>query len=139
MKKPPFTLAAVTVSDRTCEAVFGVPWRSLRQFLQRRGIPYLKIGRRPVVRVDAVLVELEKLAGNGWTDRDIEAAIGDGDGRLPAPVARGEPWSEEMVLRMIREGEELERRGQQWLASNGPGNSDSIVGDPDLRQKVRQI
>jgi hypothetical protein len=139
MKQPPFPLAAVTVSDRTCEAVFGVPWRSLRQFLLQRGISYQRIGRRPVVRVDAVLMELEKLAGHGWTDRDIEAAIGEGDRRLPAPVAHSEPWSEEMLLRMIREGEELERRGQQWLASNGSGNSDSIVGDPDLRRQVRRI
>jgi hypothetical protein len=57
-------------------------------------------------------------------------------GRLPP---RSEPWSEEMLLRQIKEDAALDRRAQQWLESHGPGRSDSIVGDPDLRRKVRRI
>jgi hypothetical protein len=72
---------AVTVSDRTSLAVLGVPWRTLRTFLQERGIPIAKIGRRPVVRLDLVL-----------------AALG---GETAAPVST---WSEDDVLALAASG-----------------------------------
>jgi hypothetical protein len=62
VKAPRPAPAALTVSDRTCEAVFGVNWRTLRTFLQQRHIAYQKIGRRPVVRVDVVLAALDPSA-----------------------------------------------------------------------------
>lgn len=76
MKRPTMAPAAVTVSDRTCEAVLGVPWRTLRAFLQERGIAIPRIGRRPVVRVDAVLAALEgSEARPAWDpDKVVELA-----------------------------------------------------------------
>jgi len=53
--RPELNVAAVTVSDRTCLQVLGVPWRALRAFAKERGIAIGKIGRRPVVVVADVL------------------------------------------------------------------------------------
>ena len=46
---------AVTVTDRTCEQVLGIPWRTLRSWCREHGVAIVHIGRRPVVRVDDVL------------------------------------------------------------------------------------
>jgi hypothetical protein len=52
-------IAPVTVSDRTCVATLGVPWRALRAWCGAHRIPIGRIGRRPCVRVDHVLATLE--------------------------------------------------------------------------------
>lgn len=75
MKRPPLMPAAVTASDRTCIAIFGVPWRTLKAFLELRGIPYGHVGRRPVVRVDLVLAALEGAEHPVWNEQEtIERA-----------------------------------------------------------------
>jgi len=48
-------IAPIIVSDRTCDATLGVPWRALRAWCAARKIPITRIGRRSVVCVDAVL------------------------------------------------------------------------------------
>ena len=67
--------AAVTVSDRTCEAVFGVSWRPLREFAISRGVPIEHIGRRPIVRVADVLAALngDRSASPHWDEEEIVA------------------------------------------------------------------
>ena len=49
------TVAAVTASDRTCVAIFGVPWRTVRALCRKHGITVARAGRRPVVLVADVL------------------------------------------------------------------------------------
>ena len=65
-------VAPATVTDRTCLAVLGVPWRTLRGWLDERGVRYGRIGRRPVVRVDVVLRELDGAeVGRALDDADV--------------------------------------------------------------------
>jgi hypothetical protein len=74
--------AAVTVSDRTCAAVFGVPWRSMRTFCQEHGVQIHHIGRRPVVAASAVIAALEgDAAGSDWSEADLIARIAAGGRR----------------------------------------------------------
>jgi hypothetical protein len=63
--RPPRTQAVtpLCVTDRTCVTIFGVPWTSLRPWLIERGVAIVHIGRRPVVRVDAVLAAIDCNAG----------------------------------------------------------------------------
>jgi len=56
-------IAPLVVSDRTCDAVIGVPWRALRAWCAARKIPVVKIGRRPCVRVDSLLAVMERASG----------------------------------------------------------------------------
>jgi hypothetical protein len=57
------TLAPLYVSDRTSELVLGVEWRSLKAWCTERDVPIHRIGRRPVVAVDAIRCALEGGAG----------------------------------------------------------------------------
>jgi hypothetical protein len=72
-------LAAVPlcVTDKTSVAVFGVPWRTLRAWLDAAGIPYTKIGRRPIVRVDRVLDAIDRMSGAAPRDDWSEQAVVD--------------------------------------------------------------
>lgn len=65
-------VAAVTVSDRTCVAIFGIEWRTLRAWLDENGVPIRRIGRRPVVRIADVLAALEGDAP-AWNEDEIVA------------------------------------------------------------------
>jgi len=82
--------SAVTVSDRTCEAVLGVPWRPLRRWAQEHGIPIYKIGRRSVVPVEAVLRALGLADEPSRGAREAEpydeaAVVADAAKRRPKP------------------------------------------------------
>jgi hypothetical protein len=52
-------VAPIVVTDRTCAAVLGVSWRTLRGWCAEREIPVGHIGRRPCVRIDRVLAALD--------------------------------------------------------------------------------
>ena len=71
-RSSPLAIAPATFSHRTCEPITGTRWRALRPWLQERGVPIAKIGRRAIVRV-----------------ADYLAALGGPE--APAPVAEWKP------------------------------------------------
>jgi hypothetical protein len=72
MTRPALAAVPVLVSDRTCEAILGTPWRGLRSFCHENKIPIGRIGRRPVVAIAAVVAALEGVARKSTYD---EAAV----------------------------------------------------------------
>lgn len=80
MKAPAIAAAPVLVSDRTSATVLGVPWRTLRVFLEERQIPIHKIGRRSVVSVAAVVAALEGTSKPAWSEADVVRMMSSGRG-----------------------------------------------------------
>ncbi len=77
LSKPPVAVAPIMVSDRTCEVVFGTPWRALRSFCEEHKIAIGRIGRRPVVAVAAVMSALDGGAPD-WDEAAVIASAASG-------------------------------------------------------------
>ena len=113
------SVAPITVSDRTCMLVFGIEWRVLRAWLDEQGIPYSRIGRRPVVRVAAVVAALE---GEARYDEN--------------EIVRRAAWAQD----------ERRRRRHAALADDSSPKNDQLYrpvsaddpGDPRARGVIRQ-
>jgi hypothetical protein len=59
VRAPALVVAAALVSDRNCVQVLGVEWRPLVRWAGEQGIAVRKIGRRPTLRLDAILAALD--------------------------------------------------------------------------------
>jgi hypothetical protein len=83
------------VSDKTSLAVLGVPWRTLRSFLDEHQIPSARMGRRRVVRLDVLFEALDKVSGA--PHRPVWSPLAAVD-KTPDE----KPWSVENVIEAIR-------------------------------------
>ncbi len=76
--KTPLLASAVVVSDATALAVVGLTARQFRTFVREHGVPYARVGRRTLARVDHILAALDRLSGAtapAWSEAAvIEAA-----------------------------------------------------------------
>jgi hypothetical protein len=77
------SVAAVTVTDRTCAHVLGLEPRCFRSLVSSRKVPHAVVGRRIVARIDDVLAAL------GLTDIGLGDEAGDEKEATPAPLVRG--------------------------------------------------
>lgn len=77
------------VSDRTSAAVLGLDARPYREFLVREQVPFARVGRRVVARLDLVLAALDRVAAReGEGESDVPAAPSSGVDRILALVGR---------------------------------------------------
>jgi hypothetical protein len=75
VKPPALVVAAALVSDRNCVAVLGCEWRPLRRWAEQHKIPIHRIGRRPAIRLDAVLAALDGAALEPAEEYDEEKVV----------------------------------------------------------------
>jgi hypothetical protein len=80
------SLAAVTVTDRTCALVLGLEPRVFRELVAREQIPHAVVGRRIVCRVEDVISALH-LDGSERSDRE-EAELAPRENRILAMLGR---------------------------------------------------
>jgi hypothetical protein len=57
------TIAAVTITDRTCELATGLSPRPWRRALEELGVPHTRVGRRTVCTVAAWVLAIERASG----------------------------------------------------------------------------
>lgn len=63
MTAPKVTAAPILVSDATALAVVGLTPRQFRAFVAEHGLPLVRVGRRRLVRADALLEAFDRLSG----------------------------------------------------------------------------
>jgi hypothetical protein len=73
----------LAVSDATALAVVGLTPRQFRRFVAEAGIPHAKVGRRTLVRADALLEALDRLSGasprpSAWDEAAVVASAARG-------------------------------------------------------------
>lgn len=71
--------APITLTDRTCGALTGVPWDTMREWCVAHGVAIAKIGRRSVVRLDDYLSAFDIASGRS----------------APRPAA---PWNPDEII-----------------------------------------
>jgi hypothetical protein len=81
VKAHPVTAAPITVSDATALAVVGLSPRQFRRFVTEQSIPFVRVGRCTVVRVDRLLEVFDRLSGasprpatTAWDEEAVIAA-----------------------------------------------------------------
>lgn len=81
MKGPANAPAAVVVTPRNVEAVFGFTWPEVARLLAERGVSIRHVGRRPFVFVSDVVAALDGTRSQAWTDDDVRRSLAAGGRR----------------------------------------------------------
>jgi hypothetical protein len=61
----------VFIGPKNAESACGVPWRWLRDFATREGVPRLRVGGKTVIPVRPLIAALERVSGTNAPTREL--------------------------------------------------------------------